>query len=128
MANIYIFGSNTQGRHGKGAALIAKLKYGAIQGQARGLQGNSYAIVTKDLTLPKHKQLRSVPLTHIALQVDVLLNIVKSMEATIFILSPIGCGNAGYTPEEIAPMFKNAPLNIILPREFASVLNKTETK
>lgn len=51
---IFVFGSNTQGRHGKGAALTARTKFGAIYGQARGLQGQSYAIVTKDLTTYKN--------------------------------------------------------------------------
>ena len=46
---IFVFGSNTQGRHGKGAALCAKERFGAIYGQAYGLQGQSYAIVTKEL-------------------------------------------------------------------------------
>ena len=46
---IFVFGSNTEGRHGKGAALIAKEKFGAIYGKSQGLQGRSYAIVTKDL-------------------------------------------------------------------------------
>lgn len=51
---IFVFGSNTQGRHGKGSALIAKTRYGAIYGVAKGLQGQSYAIITKDLTKSKH--------------------------------------------------------------------------
>ena len=46
---VFVFGSNKQGRHGKGAALTARTKFGAIYGQARGLQGQSYAIVTKEL-------------------------------------------------------------------------------
>ena len=46
---IFVFGSNPEGRHGKGAALTARLHFGAIYGQARGIQGNSYAIVTKEL-------------------------------------------------------------------------------
>ena len=29
---IFVFGSNTQGRHGKGAALTAKNKFGAVYG------------------------------------------------------------------------------------------------
>ena len=49
----FVFGSNTQGRHGKGAALTAKRKFGAIYGQAVGSQGQSFAIVTKDLTKSK---------------------------------------------------------------------------
>lgn len=47
---IFVFGSNTQGRHGKGAALMARYKFGAVYGQAEGPQGQSYGIITKDLT------------------------------------------------------------------------------
>lgn len=50
---IFVFGSNTEGRHGKGSALIAKEKFGAIYGQSSGLQGQSYAIITKDLKSKK---------------------------------------------------------------------------
>ena len=46
---IFVFGSNRQGRHGKGAALTARNKFGAIYGQSEGLQGQSYAIITKEL-------------------------------------------------------------------------------
>ena len=35
---IFVFGSNTEGRHGKGAAKIARDKFGAIYGQAEGLR------------------------------------------------------------------------------------------
>ena len=52
--HIFVFGSNTQGRHGKGAAKVALLDHGAKYGQARGLQGQSYAIITKDLTQWSH--------------------------------------------------------------------------
>jgi hypothetical protein len=52
--DILVFGSNTQGRHGKGSALLAKEKFGAIYGKAFGRQGNSYAICTKNLTVKKH--------------------------------------------------------------------------
>ena len=50
---IFVFGSNTEGKHGAGAAALAKSEFGAIQGQAEGLQGNSYAIITKDLKKAK---------------------------------------------------------------------------
>ena len=45
---IFVFGSNEAGRHGKGAALAAKLQYGAVYGVGRGRTGNAYAIPTKD--------------------------------------------------------------------------------
>lgn len=53
---IMVFGSNPQGRHGKGSALDARRKYGAIYGQGRGLQGNSYALVTKNLQKNFHEE------------------------------------------------------------------------
>ncbi len=46
---IFVFGSNRQGRHGKGSALEAVRRHGAVYGQPDGLQGNSYGIVTKEL-------------------------------------------------------------------------------
>lgn len=118
MANIFVFGSNTEGRHGRGAAGTARRNYGAIYGQAEGRQGNSYAIITKDLA----KGLRSIPLTAIAIQVAKFKDYAaKNIEDT-FIVSPIGCGLAGYTPEEIAPMFKDSPPHVSLPSVFLSVL------
>lgn len=47
---VFVFGSNPEGRHGAGAAKIAKIKFGAIYGKGRGLQGQSYALPTKNLT------------------------------------------------------------------------------
>lgn len=124
---IFVFGSNTEGRHGKGAALEARLYHGAIYGQASGLQGDSYAIITKDLK----KGRRSIPLVLIETQVKALLALAKSVHdkignSTIFRVTPIGCGLAGYTPKEIAPMFKDSPPNVILPEEFIKVLNQNQ--
>jgi uncharacterized phage-like protein YoqJ len=115
---IFVFGSNTEGRHGKGAALEARNKYGAIYGQARGLQGDSYAIVTKDLS----KGLRSILLLDIAKEVLEFIEFAKFHPNWDFILSPIGCGNAGYKPREIAPLFKYAPSNVWLPDVFKEEL------
>ena len=47
---IFVFGSNPEGRHGAGAAKIARNKFGAIYGFGRGLVGQSYALITKNLT------------------------------------------------------------------------------
>lgn len=114
-----MFGSNTEGRHGTGAALYAKLHCGAIQFQPKGLQGNSYAIVTKDLSKGK----RSVSLGSIRMQVLNLIEFAKKNPLFKFRVSPIGCGLAGFQPIEIAPMFKDIPKNIDLPDEFYSILN-----
>ncbi|MDY3733995.1 MAG: hypothetical protein SOZ98_04180, partial [Sodaliphilus sp.] len=41
-----------------------------------------------------------------------------------FLVTPIGCGIAGYTPKEIAPMFETAVTlkNVYLPKIFWEVL------
>lgn len=115
---IFVFGSNTEGRHGAGAALEARLKWGAVNGCPMGLLGNSYAIVTKDLSKGK----RSIPLDYIENQVLELFHYIKGHPDWEWRITAIGCGLAGYTPEEIAPMFRNSPPNAILPEEFIKVL------
>lgn len=109
---IFVFGSNEAGRHGKGAALYA-LKYkGAIYGQGVGLQGNSYAIPTKD------RSIQTLSLDKIKKYVDEFINFAKDHPDMQFQVTPIGCGLAGYKPYQIAPLFENAPTNCILPKEF----------
>jgi hypothetical protein len=119
---IFVFGSNTEGRHGKGAALTAKLKYGAIYGQAKGLQGNSYAIITKDLA----KGSRSVSLEFIKDQVNEFLLFAKENPQYNFLVTEIGCGLAGFKIEEIAPMFKDSPTNVHLPISFINQITNNE--
>lgn len=108
---VFVFGSNLAGRHGKGAALWARQHRGAIYGQGEGLQGNSYAIPTKD------HNLNTLSREEIRRHVDTFLHFA-SMSKLTFQLTPIGCGLAGYRPEQIAPMFAGAPPNVILPPEF----------
>lgn len=110
--NIFVFGSNKAGRHGKGAALFAFKNRGAKYGQFFGLQGNSFAIPTKD------ENLKTLPLELIKAYVYHFIAFAKENPDMIFELTPIGCGLAGYKPEQIAPMFKNAPSNVIKPMEF----------
>ena len=109
---IFVFGSNLAGRHGKGAALFAKQNHGAIYGRGEGLQGSSYAIPTKD------ERLQSLPLERIAKHVERFKEVANYFPAITFRLTPIGCGLAGYKPEQIAPMFKGATENVIIPEEF----------
>lgn len=96
---VYVFGSNIAGRHGKGAALEAAEKYGAIRGHGIGIQGQSYAIPTKDANL------KSLSLDEIQRHVSDFVDFTKQ-ESFYFYLTPIGCGLAGYQHHEIAPMFK----------------------
>lgn len=109
---IFVFGSNLAGRHGKGAALAAVREHGAIYGVAVGLQGRSYAIPTKG------RKLQALPLDLIEGYVRGFLNFARLFPNLTFRLTPIGCGLAGYKPDQIGPMFKGAPANVIIPPEF----------
>ena len=109
MTPIFVFGSNLAGRHGKGAALHARQYHGAIYGQGVGLQGNSYAIPTKD------EKLEVLDLPTIGLFInDFMLFALRHPDMT-FNVTRIGCGLAGYTDAQISPMFRNAPSNCNLP-------------
>lgn len=113
---IFVFGSNLAGRHGKGAALYARKNYGAIYGQGVGLQGDSYGIPTKD------EKIKTLPLDRILSYVNDFITFAKLHPELMFHVSPVGCGLAGYVPEQIAPMFKDAPANVILNDEFKYAL------
>lgn len=113
---IFVFGSNLAGRHGKGAALEAIKNHGAKYGQGVGLQGNSYAIPTKDC------QLKVLPLNYINDRVLEFLEFAKNNSDLEFNVTCIGCGLAGYKHNQIALMFKNYPNNVKLPKEFLEQL------
>lgn len=116
MAAIFVFGSNTAGRHGAGAALFARQQRGAIYGQGEGLQGDSYGIPTKGQR--PDRSLYTLPLEQVRAGVERFLAFAASRPDLQFEVTPIGCGHAGYLPVEIAPMFEGAPANCQLPDEF----------
>lgn len=124
MADVFVFGSNREGRHGKGAALVARQQYGAIYGQPAGRQGNSYAIPTKEL----RKDFPPVTLDEIKSHIHELIEHAIVNPWDTFHVTRIGCGLAGFTPQQIAPLFKGGiaksglPVNIILPDEFLRIL------
>jgi hypothetical protein len=109
---IFVFGSNLAGRHGKGAAKTALDQYGAVYGQGIGMQGNSYAIPTKDALL------RPLSLDQIAFYVGTFKAFAARCPGWDFYVTAIGCGLAGYKPEQIGPMFADAPANCQLPDAF----------
>jgi hypothetical protein len=116
MTTIFVFGSNLAGRHGKGAALFARQKHGAIYGQGIGKQGNSYAIPTKD------QHIRTLPISIITEYVKEFLSYAADHPELTFQLTPIGCGLAGYQHSQIAPLFTGATENIQIPPEFQPYL------
>lgn len=108
--SIFVFGSNLAGRHGKGAALEAIQKHGAIYGQGFGRQGNSWAIPTKN------QHLKTLSLNEINAYVSCFVRYANWNTNLIFNITRVGCGLAGYTDAEIAPFFKDAPENCNLPK------------
>ena len=100
------FGSNLQGMHGGGAARVAVSKFGAIMGQGVGIQGQSYAIPTMQGGVET-----------IQPYVDEFIEFAKAHSEYKFLVTRIGCGIAGFTDSEVAPLFKEALTveNIYLP-------------
>lgn len=113
---IFVFGSNLAGRHGRGSAKEALVHHGAKRGLGVGFYGNSYAIPTKD------EHLTVLPLEVIKNHVFDFLRFAKEYPERTFNVVDIGCGLAGYTPEQIAPMFKNKTENVLLSETFSRVL------
>ena len=109
---IFVFGSNEKGMHMGGAARIAYEKFGAEWGNGEGLQGQSYALPTmegEDNTRRAVKMFTEYAYDH---------------PEYLFYVTQVGCGIAGYTPEQIAPMFESASQlsNVYLPISFWKVL------
>lgn len=115
MTEIFVFGSNLLGIHKKGAALHALRVHGAQMGQGVGLQGNSYAIPTKQ------SPARSLDLVQINKFVADFLNYAYYAPDLVFNVTKIGCGLAGFSPNQIAPMFNLVKLmrNVRITKDFA---------
>lgn len=117
---IFVFGSNLEGRHGAGAALEAKIKWGAAMGVGYGRTGAAFAIPTKETPY------KSLSLEQIKFYVDKFQAYAYLHPEYHFLVTPIGCGLAGYTPAQIAPMFDNVAPNVELPQIFKDILYDTE--
>jgi hypothetical protein len=113
---VFVFGSNYAGRHGRGAALTAYRKFGARMGQGMGRMGRSYGIATKD------EGLRVLSLEKIGVQVARFLRYAMSRPEERFLVTEIGCGLAGYSARQIGPLFTQheVPRNVVLPESFVS--------
>lgn len=112
---VFVFGSNLEGLHGGGAALLAYERFGAIWGQGTGLQGKSYGIPTMHGGVDV-----------IAPYVDDFIAFAREHRELKFLVTEIGCGIAGFTVEEMAQLFKDAidEENIYLPQRFIKILEK----
>lgn len=112
---IFVFGSNLAGMHAGGAARIACRCFGAVWGQGVGLQGQSYAIPTMQGGVETIRP-----------YVDEFIDFARRHPHLKFLVTEIGCGIAGFTPDEIAPLFAAAVSveNIWLPARFWKVLTR----
>jgi hypothetical protein len=114
---IFVFGSNERGIHGAGAAKVAREKYGAKMGQGVGLFGRSYALPTvwyPGVSLAPYK---------VGEYVQDFIGYARVHQELVFVVTRVGCGLAGFTDTDIAPMFKDASDNCLLPdgwREYAN--------
>lgn len=110
---VFVFGSNLAGMHGGGAARVARLRFGAVMGKGVGMQGRSYAIPTMQGGTETIRP-----------YVNDFIAYAKEHPELTFLVTPIGCGIAGFEPEDIAPLFELASNveNIWLPKSFWEVL------
>lgn len=124
---VFVFGSNAKGIHGKGSALLAKQLFGAIQGNSEGLQGKSYAIITKK----DWKVEKSSTLNEIYNDIYKFLIFAQNTPHKNFLVTKLGSSLAGYSVTDIKALFynhlKNIPNNVILPKEYevrSNLINK----
>ncbi|CAG0976567.1 hypothetical protein RHDC4_01621 [Rhodocyclaceae bacterium] len=122
---VFVFGSNLAGRHGKGAAVIAKQRFGANYGVSAGYMfggtpgAHCYAVPTKDANI------RTLPLDEIEYHVSQFRKAAAESDlfGLTFFVTRIGCGLAGYKDADIAPMFAGFPDNCSFPKEWERYLN-----
>ena len=127
---IFVFGSNPEGRHGAGAAKVARNKFGAIYGQGEGLQGNAYALPTKDLRVKENKGFKSISPNEIIENIKKLYIVAKENPTKQFKIAYRNTTEKslnGYTGLEMIEMFNQAgpiPSNIVFSKEWYDVMSK----
>lgn len=110
----FVFGSNLAGNHGAGAAKYAALHYQAEIGVGIGPTGNAYALPTKD------EKLRRLSLDKISFHLKMFLKYAEKNEDTIFILTPIATGFAGYSRKQVLDILKfcQIPDNVVFSKQW----------
>jgi hypothetical protein len=109
---IFVFGSNQGGRHAGGAARLAKDKFRAQEGVGEGLTGQSYAFPTLTASFERVSQ------ASLEASRDRFFETARAHPDKIFLLTKVGCGIAGFAEEEIRPLFRDPPPNVVLPPDW----------
>ncbi len=109
---LFVFGSNIQGAHGGGAAWFAHKKFGAEWGVGEGITGRTYALPTME-GMESLKQ-----------AVANFIECAQKHPEKVFLVTAVGCGIAGYSPKQVAPLFRAAleMENVYLPQVFVDVM------
>ena len=132
---VFVFGSNPEGRHGMGAAKSA-MKFGAKYGKGRGLSGQTYALVTKNLKAGfvenctgityKTAGAKSVSEGQIVDNILELYFVAKSMPDKEFLVTYQNSSKNlnGYSPKAMFSMFQGVgepiPSNVLFHDSFKS--------
>jgi hypothetical protein len=114
---IFVFGSNSRGNHAAGAAKDAQDKFGARPGVGEGETGQSYAIPT--LVDAGGAQVSKKDLAD---SVGRFLDHAKNHPNKTFLVTKIGTRIAQWNIADVAPLFRGAPANVILPEEFVGAI------
>lgn len=110
MREVFVFGSNLAGRHGKGAALDAVREWGAEYGVGEGMTGNAYAIPTKG------RRLQPLAFSEIDGAICRFLSFARTAPEIRFLLTPVGCGLAGHKKRDVLAVLRREglPPNVVL--------------
>lgn len=110
---IFVFGSTLRGAHRGGAAKLAVEKFGAVMGQGKGLQGQSYAIPSMLKTVSQMQP-----------YVTEFIKFARHNNQWKFYVTKIGCGRAGFNEKDVAPLFADALElgNVYLPKSFVEII------
>lgn len=106
---IFVFGSNLAGHHGGGAAKTAHKLFGAQWGVGDGPTGHCYALPTMQGGVETIKP-----------YADKFIQYAIEHPDNRFLLTPVGCGIAGFKDSEMAPLFSKAldVPNIAVPKQW----------
>lgn len=121
---IFVFGSNPEGRHGAGAAKIAREQFGAQYGIGEGLTGNAYALPTKDLRVKENNGMKSISKDSIVNNIRKMYEVARSMPDKQFKVAYRNTDQIslnGYTGLEMIDMFIEAgpiPNNVVFSQEW----------